>query len=307
MHEGSKKAVAAALAANLGIALAKLVGFLLTGAASMLAEAVHSFADCGNQALLILGGRRALRGATAQHPFGHGRERYFWAFVVALVLFSLGGAFATFEGVEKIRDPHHLDSAVVAVAILAVAIVLEGLSFRTAVHEARKVRGEGGWWAFIRRSRNPELPVVLLEDFGALVGLALALVGVGLSELTGDPVWDGIGTLCIGILLSVIAVVLAVEMKSLLIGESAVAAVEERIVAAVEADPSVLQVIHLRTEHLGPEELLVAAKVSFDESLSIRELADIVDRVEVAMRAAVPEARVVYIEPDVLRSGATSA
>jgi cation diffusion facilitator family transporter len=306
-HGEGSKAVVAALLANLGIAVSKVVGFAITGSASMLAESIHSVADSGNQILLLVGGRRSQRLADRQHPFGYGRERYFWAFVVALVLFSLGGAFATFEGVEKIRDPHHLDSAVVAVAILAVAIVLEGLSFRTAVHEARKVRGEGGWWAFIRRSRNPELPVVLLEDFGALVGLALALVGVGLSELTGDPVWDGIGTLCIGILLSVIAVVLAVEMKSLLIGESAVAAVEERIVAAVEADPSVLQVIHLRTEHLGPEELLVAAKVSFDESLSIRELADIVDRVEVAMRAAVPEARVVYIEPDVLRSGATSA
>jgi cation diffusion facilitator family transporter len=302
-HGEGSKAVLAALAANLGIAVSKVVGFALTGSASMLAEAIHSVADSGNQVLLLVGGRRSTRSADRSHPFGYGRERYFWAFVVALVLFSLGGAFATFEGVEKIREPHHLDSAGIAVGILAVAILLEGLSFRTAVGEASKIRGEGGWWSFIRRSRNPELPIVLLEDFGALVGLVLALAGVGLSELTGDPVWDGIGTLAIGVLLSCIAVVLAVEMKSLLIGEPAVASVEAQIVAAIEADVCVRRLIHLRTEHLGPEELLVAAKVSFDEGLSIRDLADCVDRVEAAMRASVPEARIVYLEPDVVRPG----
>jgi cation diffusion facilitator family transporter len=302
-HGESRRAIIAALAANLGIALSKLVGFLITGSASMLAESIHSAADSGNQCLLLLGGRRAQRRADRAHPFGYGRERYFWAFVVALVLFSLGGAFAMFEGIEKIREPHHLESAGVAVAILLVAAVLEGFSFRTAIVEARAVRRGGGWWDFIRRSRNPELPVVLLEDFGALVGLGLALSGVGLSLITDDAVWDGYGTLAIGILLSCIAVVLAIEMKSLLIGEPALPGVEEEIVDAIEADASVVSLIHLRTEHLGPEELLVCAKVSFDPDLTFRALADCVDRVEAAMRSRVPSARVVYIEPDVVRTG----
>jgi cation diffusion facilitator family transporter len=302
-HGESRRAIIAALAANLGIAVSKVVGFVITGSASMLAEAIHSTADSGNQLLLLLGGRRARRAADRSHPFGYGRERYFWAFVVAMVLFSLGGAFAIFEGIEKIREPHHLDSAGVAVAILVVAAILEGFSFRTAVTEAQAIRKDGSWWSFIRRSRNPELPIVLLEDFGALIGLLLALTGVGLSLLTDDAIWDGIGTLAIGILLSCIAVVLAVEMKSLLIGEPALPRVEQEIVEAVEADPSVVSLIHLRTEHLGPEELLVCAKVSFRTDLTFPDLADCVDRVEAAMRDAVPSARVVYIEPDVVRTG----
>jgi cation diffusion facilitator family transporter len=302
-HGGNRRAIIAALAANLGIALSKLVGFLVTGSASMLAEAIHSTADSGNQCLLLLGGRRASRAADRSHPFGYGRERYFWAFIVAMVLFSLGGAFAIFEGIEKIRHPHHLDSVGVAIAILLVAVALEGMSFRTAVREARKVKGDAGWAAFVRRSKNPELPVVLLEDAGALVGLVLALAGVAIAHVTDDARWDGLGTLSIGILLALIAVVLAVEMKSLLIGEPALASVEEAIVAAVEADDEVEQLIHLRTEHLGPEELLVAAKVSFAPQLTIRELADAVDRVEASVRSAVPEARIIYFEPDVLRTG----
>ena len=296
------KAVVAALIANAGIAVAKLVGFVITGSASMLAESIHSVADSGNQGLLLLGGRRAQRAADESHPFGYGRERYFWAFIVAMVLFSLGGAFAMFEGVEKIRHPHELDSAGVAIAILVVAIALESYSFRTAIHEANHVRGDAGWWQFIRRSKNPELPVVLLEDLGALVGLVLALTGVGLSLATDDAVWDGYGTLGIGILLTVIAIVLAVEMKSLLIGETADARVEGSIREAIEAEPAVESVIHLRTQHLGPEELLVGAKVSFADDLTVSDLAAAVDRVEGAVRQAVPAARILYIEPDVMRT-----
>jgi cation diffusion facilitator family transporter len=302
-HGHGSRAILAALFANLGIAVSKLVGFLITGSASMLAEAIHSAADSGNQCLLLLGGRRAAKAADRAHPFGYGRERYFWAFVVALVLFSLGGAFAIFEGVEKIRHPHHLDSAEVAVGILLVAILLEGYSFRTAVQEAEKVRGDAGWWAFIRRSRNPELPIVLLEDLGALIGLVFALAGVGLALATDNPKWDGLGTLSIGILLSCIAVVLAIEMKSLLIGESAEASVEASISAAIEGHPLVERLIHLRTEHLGPEELLVGAKVSFVPTLTVPELAAAIDDVEVAVRDAVPAARLLYIEPDVVRVG----
>jgi cation diffusion facilitator family transporter len=294
------RAVVAALLANLGIAIAKFIGFALTGAASMLAEAIHSVADSGNQCLLLLGGRRARRRADESHPFGYGRERYFWAFIVALVLFSLGGAFAIFEGIEKIRHPHEIESAEVAITILLVAIALETFSFRTAIVEANKVRGDAGWWQFIRRSKNPELPVVLLEDLGAEIGLFIALGAITASLVTDDPLYDGIGTLMIGILLTIIAVILATEMKSLLLGETADPRVQEAIRARVESDESVERLIHLRTQHLGPDELLVGAKVGFVDGLSVPELAATVNRIEANVRREVPEARVMYIEPDVV-------
>jgi cation diffusion facilitator family transporter len=293
--------VIAALLANAGIAVAKFVGFVITGSASMLAESIHSVADSGNQGLLLLGGHRASRKADVAHPFGYGRERYFWAFVVALVLFSLGGAFAIFEGVEKIRHPHEVESPGVAIVILLFAIVLETFSFRTAIVESNKVRGDASWWQFIRRSKNPELPVVLLEDLGAEIGLFIALSALSATLVTGNATWDGIGTLTIGILLTSIAVLLASEMKSLLLGETASPEVEERIRATIESDPSVERLIHMRTQHLGPDELLVGAKVSFRDGLDVAELAAAVDRVETAVRAVVPEARVLYVEPDVLR------
>ena len=292
----------AALLANLGIAIGKLVGFLITGSASMLAESIHSAADSGNQGLLLLGGKRARRAADREHPFGYGRERYFWAFIVALVLFSLGGAFAIYEGVSKIRHPHEVESAEVAVGILAFAILLESLSFRTAIKEAQKIKGDAGWWQFIRRSKNPELPVVVLEDLGALVGLIIALAAVVTTLLTEDPLWDGIGTVSIGVLLTIIAVILAIEMKGLLIGESADKTVQETIRSAVEIEPAVERLIHLRTQHLGPEQLLVGAKVSFIGDLSVGEIADAVNRIETNVRANVPTVGIMYIEPDVMRT-----
>jgi cation diffusion facilitator family transporter len=301
------KAVVAALLANAGIAVAKFVGFLITGSGSMLAESVHSVADSGNQALLLLGGQKAKRAPSADHPFGYGRERYFWAFVVAIILFSLGGMFATYEGIEKIRHPHELESVQVAIAILLVAIVLEALSFRTAIIESKKVKDpQMSWWSFIRRSKNPELPVVLLEDLGAQVGLVLALVAVVIADVTGEPVWDGVGTLAIGLLLIVIAVILAVEMKGLLIGESASTADQQKIVAAIEIEPSVQRLIHMRTQHIGPEELLVGAKVELVPDLSVAEAAEAVDRIEASVRRAVPIARVMYLEPDVFRTSVPS-
>jgi cation diffusion facilitator family transporter len=303
MQEGSRKAIAAAFLANLGIAIAKFGGFAITGAASLLAEALHSVADTGNQALLFLGGRRARRGPTAEHPLGYGRERYFWAFVVALMLFSLGALFAIVEGVDKLVHPHELESVAIALAVLGVAIVLEAFSFRTAVVEATRVKGDESWWHFIRRSKSPELPVVLLEDTGALLGLLLAFAGVSLAEVTGNPRWDALGSVGIGILLGVIAIVLAAEMKSLLIGESAAPQVEEAIRAAIADAPEVRRIIHLRTLHLGPDELLVAAKVEFD-SPSVPDLAGAIDAVEARIRAAVPIARVIYVEPDLYRSDA---
>jgi cation diffusion facilitator family transporter len=300
-HEGSKRAIIAALVANLGIAIAKLIGFLITGAASMLAEAVHSIADTSNQALLLIGGRRALRAATPTHPFGYGRERYFWAFIVALVLFLLGGVFAIVEGIEKLREPHEIESTAVAVVILVIAIGLETISFRTAFVEASRVRGELGWWDFIRRAKGPELPVVLLEDAGALIGLVLALAGVGLGAATDNPRWDAVGSLGIGILLVVIAWVLVVEMKSLLIGEAASTADEAAIRDALETTPSVRKVIHMRTQHLGPDELLVGAKIEIDHGLTLPEIARCINEAEKRVRGSVPRARVMYLEPDVAR------
>jgi cation diffusion facilitator family transporter len=293
------KAVIAALFANLGIAIAKFVGFLFTGSSSMLAESVHSVADTGNQGLLLLGGKRARKKATPAHPFGWGRERYFWSFVVALVLFSLGSMFAIYEGIHKLQHPEEIDSPEWALGILFFAILLEAYSFRTAIVETNKVKGDVTYRQFIRHSKTPELPVVLLEDLGAMVGLVLAFFAVVTAVVTENGAWDGYGTLAIGVLLGIIAIVLAIEMKSLLIGESAAPKQEEAIRGAIEIEPGVLGVIHMRTEHLGPDELLVCAKVEFMHDLSFPEIAEAVNRVENNIRANVPEARVIYLEPDV--------
>lgn len=301
MQEGSKKAIIAAFLANLAIAVSKLVGFLITGAASMLAEAVHSFADSGNQGLLFLGGARSRKTATPEHPFGYGRERYFWSFVVALVLFTLGGLFALFEGIEKVREPHELEGVGVAFVILLVAICMEGYSLRTAVKESHHSKGKESWFQFIRRAKAPELPVVLLEDVGALTGLLFAVVGLGLAEITGNPRFDAVGSIAIGILLCVIAIVLVIEMKGLLIGEAASPATIGTIHRAMEGTDCVRKVIHLRTQHLGPDELLVAAKLSFDRTLSFPDLADAINECERNVRQAAPDARLIYIEPDMER------
>ena len=298
---GSTRAVMAALGANLGIAVGKFVAFAITGSASMLAEGVHSVVDSGNQGLLLVGARSARRRATPEHPFGYGRDRYVYGFLVALMLFSAGGLFALYEGVAKLRHPHHLDAPMVAVAVLLLAVVLESLSLRTAVGESRPLKGELSWVQFVRRAKVPELPVVLLEDVAALTGLAFALLGVGLSSLTGDPVWDGVGTCLIGALLIVVAVVLVVETKSLLLGEAAapgqVAAIETAL-----AGGGITRVIHLRTLHLGPEELLVGAKVALAPGATLREVAAAIDAAEARVRDAVPTARVIYLEPDLDRS-----
>jgi cation diffusion facilitator family transporter len=293
--------VVAALIANGGIAVAKFVGYAITGSASMLAEGVHSVADTGNQALLLLGGRRARKEPTVMFPFGYGRERYFWSFVVALVLFSLGSLFAIYEGVHKLEHPEPLDSPGVAYTILIVAILLESYSLRTAVVESNAVRGRLSWSQFVRRAKTPELPVVLLEDIGAMAGLVIALSAITLSETTGNPRWDGYGTLLIGGLLGIIAIFLAIEMKGLLIGEAADPDVEVAIRGAIEGDEGVRRLIHMRTQHLGPEELLVAAKVEFPPDLSGQGLADAVNRIETNVRAVAPIAEMIYIEPDVAR------
>lgn len=300
MEHGSRRAIIAAFLANLCIAVAKFVGFAFTGAASMLAEAIHSVADTGNQGLLLLGTAQARRHANEEHPFGYGRVRYFWAFVVALVLFTLGGLFAIFEGIEKLRHPHELESPGWAIGILGLAILFESVSLRVAVGEARTVKGRNqSWWRFIRRAKTPELPVVLLEDLGALLGLVFALAGVTLAAITGDARFDAMGSLVIGVLLVAIAVVLMVEMQGLLIGEAAGPEQVAAIRAALESAPHVTRLLHFRTQHLGPDELLVGAKVEFAPDLTAGALAHAINAVEARIRAAVPIATLIYIEPDV--------
>lgn len=299
---GGTKAIVAALGANLAIAVSKFVAFAFSGSSSMLAEGVHSLADSGNQGLLLLGGKKAKKAASEEHPFGYGRERYIYGFLVSIVLFTIGGVFALYEGYEKIQHPHELDHWYWPVGVLIFAIIAEGFSFRTAIKESNGVRGSLSWGQFVRRAKAPELPVVLLEDLGALVGLVLALGGVGLALLTGNGVWDGVGTLCIGVLLVLIAIVLAAETKSLLLGESADPVERDRIKEALVDGERVTGVIHMRTLHLGPEELLVAAKVSVQEHESAAEVARAIDAAEERIRAAVPIARAIYLEPDILRT-----
>ncbi|MGW9413499.1 cation diffusion facilitator family transporter [Arthrobacter cupressi] len=298
---GGTKAIVAALAANLTIALLKFVAFVLTLSSSMLAEAIHSVADSGNQILLLVGGKRAKRAASPEHPFGYGRERYIYAFIVSIVLFSVGGLFALYEAWDKFQHPHAIEGDFwwVPLAVLIGAIVAESFSFRTAIIESNHVRGKQSWTNFIRNAKQPELPVILLEDFGALVGLVFALFGVGLTLLTGDGIWDAAGTGMIGLLLVAIAVVLAVETKSLLLGESATKEDVARIASAIESDGTVL--IHLKTMHLGPEELLVAAKISVGAADTGEGIARAIDDAETRIRAAVPIARVIYLEPDIVR------
>ncbi|WP_063053906.1 cation diffusion facilitator family transporter [Nocardia arthritidis] len=299
---GGKKAIIAALTANAGIAAAKFVGAAITGSGSMLAEAVHSVADTGNQGLLLLGQQRAAKEADELHPFGYARNRYFYSFIVALVLFTLGSGYAVYEGIHKIQHPEELSSPIVAVVILVLAIALESYSFTTAVRESAPLKGDASWWRFIRNSRSPELPVVLLEDTGALIGLVFAFAGVGLTMLTDDPVWDGVGTLAIGVLLGVIAVVLIVEMQSLLIGEGATPEENRRIRTSLIDETRIDRVIHLKTQYLGPEELLVAAKIGVVPGLDVAAIADAIDDAESRVRAAVPAARVIYLEPDFYRT-----
>ncbi|HEX7322899.1 MAG TPA: cation diffusion facilitator family transporter [Mycobacterium sp.] len=298
---GSTRAVLAALSANAGIAAAKLIGYLITGSSAMLAEVVHSVADTANQGLLLFGQREAAKQADALHPFGYGRSRYFWSFVVALVLFSLGSVFALYEGYHKMIEPVELSHPMVAIAILGVAIVLEAYSFRTALDESRPLKGDSGWWRFVRNTRSPELPVVLLEDTAALLGLLLALAGVGLTVLTGSPVWDGVGTLGIGVLLGLVATFLMVEMHSLLIGEGATVVEDRAIRAALERTANVTRLIHIRTQYLGPDELLVAARIALAPQIDLAAVVATIDVAKAGIRAAVPAARVIYLEPELGR------
>ncbi|NJP35865.1 cation diffusion facilitator family transporter [Micromonospora thermarum] len=305
---GGTKAIVAALLANVGIAVTKFVAFLLTGSSSMLAESIHSVADSGNQGLLLLGGRRAKRAATPQHPFGYGRERYIYAFIVSIVLFTVGGLFALYEAYHKWGHKEGITEwHAVPVVVLVVAIIMETFSFRTAIKESNHVRGNQSWVKFVRRAKAPELPVVLLEDLGALVGLVFALFGVSMTLITHNGRWDAVGTAMIGVLLVTIAVILAIETKSLLLGEGAEAHDVTAIEKAITAGPEIERIIHMKTLYLGPDELLVAAKVGVRTWHSAEELASGINAVEARIRAAVPAARVIYLEPDIYNADADRA
>ena len=299
--EGGNKAIVAALSANLGIGVTKFVAFGLTGASSMLAEAIHSVADSGNQILLLVGGKQAKKEEDSEHPFGYSRARYYYAFLVAVVLFTLGGLFALYESWHKFQHPEPIESwHWVPIVVLLIGLVLEGYSFRTAIHESNKVRGNASWTAFIRKSRSPELPIILLEDFGALLGLLFALFGVSMTLVTHNGLWDAAGTGMIGLLLCVIAFVLAKETKSMLMGESATVEDVRAIRAALEAS-DLGDVIHMRTMHLGPDDVLVAAKVGVPAGMAAHEVGRLVDDAEARIREAVPAARLIFLEPDVRR------
>jgi cation diffusion facilitator family transporter len=295
--EGGTKAIVAALAANLGIAVSKFVAFVFTGSSSMLAESIHSVADSGNQGLLLLGKKRSERDRTPEHPFGYGRERYFYSFIVALVLFTVGAMFSMYEGIHKIQHPEAVKAPIWAFSVLIIAIGLETFSFRTAIQESNHVRGTQSWVQFIRRAKAPELPVVLLEDFAALVGLVLALGGITIAVITGDGIWDGIGSVAIGLLLGVVAVILAIETKSLLLGEGAGADVDAQIITALESVDEVDHVMHLRTQYIGPEELLIAAKIAVYHDDTAAEVAKGIDAAEVKIRELFPVAKLIYLEP----------
>ncbi len=299
--EGGAKAIIAAFIANVGIAIAKFIAFAVTGSSSMLSEAIHSVADSCNQILLMIGGRRAKRRPDDEHQFGYGRVRYVYAFVVSVVLFVIGGVYSISHGIHKIQHPEPIRDAEWAIGVLLFALVLESFSFRTAMREANTTRGGKSWLRYVRESRHPELPVVLLEDFGALIGLVFALIAIGASIATGNGVWDGIGSVFIGTLLVVIALFLSAEVSSMLVGESAAPEEEQQIRLALESSPVVERVIHLRTLHVGPDDLLVAAKIAIARTDTGAEIAAAIDTAERAIRDAVPTATYIYLEPDLDR------
>lgn len=296
---GGNKAIIAAFLANMGIAITKFIAWAFSGSSSMLAEGVHSLADSGNQLLLLLGGKRAQQKADKEHPFGYGRVRYVYAFVVAIVLFSIGGLFSVYEGVSKIQNPHPLEMWWLPLLVLSIAIVLESFSLRTAVRESRPHKGDSSWMQFIRRSKAPELPVVLLEDIAALVGLVIAFIGVGLTVITGNGLFDGISTIAIGVLLIAVAIIIGAEVKSLLVGEGAsdedVAKIESALLKSKEID----RIIHMKTLYVGPDEFMIGAKISLDATRTMNEVSAIINLAERRIRDAVPAARIIYLEPDV--------
>jgi cation diffusion facilitator family transporter len=293
----SLKSILYALGANFAIALAKTAGAVYTGSSSMLAEAIHSYADCGNQVLLIWGLKEAKRTPTADHPLGYGKAIYFWSFIVALMLFSMGGLFSIYEGAHKLHETEPVKNAWVAVAILAFGVAAESVSLWGCLREIDKTRGTQTLWQWFRSTRQSELLVVLGEDLAALGGLVLALGFIGLAMATGNPIWDAVGSICIGVLLLLVAVLVGVEVKALLVGQSAEPQVLARLRAHLAAQPEVAQVYNLLTQQLGGE-IMVAVKARMRPTGSEAGLIEAINRVERSLRTEFAEVRWVFFEPD---------
>jgi len=300
---GANKAVVAALAGNLGVALSKLVAWFFTGSSAMLAETLHSFADTGNQVFLLLGLKLGRRPPDEAHPFGYGRERYFWAFIVALSIFSIGGLFSVVEGLRKIAHPHPIENPALTYVALGIAAVLEGAVLRVAWREFKhwRARNPGPFLQALRTSKSPTILVVLFEDTAALLGILVATVGISLTLITGDAVFDGLASLLIGVILFAAAAFIGWRTRGLLIGEAATEADRRRIQEAVAGVPQVASLLETLTLHLGPEDVLVNLNVHFVDGLSTDDLERAVDEIETRIRAAVPTARRIFIEAESLR------
>jgi cation diffusion facilitator family transporter len=294
----STRAVLLALAANGAIAAAKYTAAALTGSGAMLAEAVHSTADCGNQLLLLLGMKRAKRPPNAEYPLGFGKETYFWSFIVAIMLFTVGGLFSIYEGAHKLQNPSPVASPWIALAVLAFSIVMEAFSMAGALREVRKVQAGRSLWAWFRSTRNAELVVVFGEDLAALVGLVVAFVAVLAAALTGNPAYDAMGSVAIGVLLVAVAIAVAIEVKALLVGQGVEAPVRRAMIEFLEADGAVDAVLDLLTLHMRPD-VMVAVKARMREHGSQAALIDEINRVEAAFKVRFPQAQWIFFEPDV--------
>ncbi len=308
MAHGSKKVIVLALGANAGIAVAKFVAFFLTGSASMMAEAIHSVADTSNQLLLLLGLKKAAKPPDERHPFGYKMESYFWSFIVAIMLFSLGGLFALYEGLHKLHELDALEKAgkttemsnpAIAIGVLFFAIILEGISWWVATREVNSLRGETSLLRFIEGSKSTEIIVIWMEDTAALVGLFLALFGIGLVLLTGNPYWDVYATFAIGALLIAVAFLVARETKSLLIGEAATTESQDLIRKLVAETEGAVQLMNLRTMQLGEDEFLAALKIQWDTELTMAQLVERTNGLEHRIRETIPRARYVFVEADI--------
>lgn len=297
-EQNPKRSVYAALAANFAIFVAKSGAAVVSGSSAMLAEAIHSLADTGNQALLLLGLRRAAKPPDEQHPFGHGKERFFWTFVVAMSLFSLGAAFSIFHGIEGLVNGHEVPDLPVALVVLVLAALFEGSAFRTAWGQFQAKRGDQSVPKALEEAKDPEVLTVIGEDSAALTGIAIAIAGLLLSHFTGEAAFDSAASIGIGIVLAIVAFLLAREMLNLLLGEAASEPVRKEIVAITQRSDDVDHVVDLRTMHIGPSDVLVAMDVLFHDGLDTDAIEAAIDRIEGEIREAVPEARAIFVEPE---------
>ena len=308
--EDSNLVIYGALIANLGIAIAKFVAAAMSGSASMLSEGIHSAVDSTNQILLLYGKHRSKRPADRKHPFGYGRELYFWSFVVAILIFALGAGLSAYEGYVHIMQPEELTDPAINYIVLGVSFLFEGTSWTIAVRDLAKTKGERGWWEAIRKSKDPTTLVVVFEDSAALIGLFIAALGVFVSHSLGDPRIDGVASVLIGLVLAVVAMLLAREAKGLLIGEPADQALIDKVERLLASEDGVTTVNHVLTVHLSPDEVFVAISADFDDSLTMGNGEALIEHIEERLRDAVPELTAIYIRPEKAgdeRSGASKS